>query len=110
MPFGNLINGREQHVDRTFESLNSSKLSDAIGAFPESDEEAVRAAAEAARAAQPKWASLPAPVRGQIVGQIGAAIRREKESLSRLVTREMGKTLKEARGEVQEAIDTYEFF
>ena len=45
-----------------------------------------------------------------MIGNIGKAIEREKESLSRLVTREMGKTLKEARGDVQEAIDTCHFF
>jgi aldehyde dehydrogenase (NAD+) len=110
MPFGNLINGREDHGNASFKSLSSARLDDVVGVFPESTKGEVRAAAEAARAAQPRWAALPAPVRGQIVGQIGAAIKREKESLSRLVTREMGKTLKEARGEVQEAIDTCEFF
>lgn len=110
MPFGNLINGREDHGNTSFKSLSSARLDDVVGVFPESTTGEVRAAAEAARAAQPRWAALPAPVRGQIVGQIGAAIKREKESLSRLVTREMGKTLKEARGEVQEAIDTCEFF
>ena len=66
-------------------------------------------------AAQPKWpsrtgAKLPAPIRGEMVGNMGTAITREKESLSRLISREMGKTLKEARGEVQEAIDTCHFF
>ncbi|HEU5090554.1 MAG TPA: aldehyde dehydrogenase family protein [Roseiflexaceae bacterium] len=81
-----------------------------MGEFPEATREQVRDACIAARRAFPAWRDTPAPVRGELIGAIGAAIAREKESLSRLVAREMGKTLKEARGDVQEAIDTCHFF
>ncbi|MDA0700158.1 MAG: aldehyde dehydrogenase family protein, partial [bacterium] len=63
-----------------------------------------------ARAAFPAWSKTPAPVRGELIGRLGESLAREKEALARLVTREMGKTLKEARGSVQEAIDTCRFF
>ena len=108
--FGNLIDGQEVSSPTSFLSRNSSNLQDVIGAFPEATQEQVRQACDTARRAFAEWRKTPAPVRGQIIGTIGAAIEREKEPLSRLVSREMGKTLKEARGDVQEAIDTCQFF
>ncbi len=108
--YGNLIGGASVQSPADFVSRNSSNLSDEIGRFPEATREQVRDAFLAARAAFEGWKRTPAPVRGELVGAIGVALAREKESLSRLVTREMGKTLKEARGSVQEAIDTCHFF
>ncbi len=108
--YPHLYAGREVTGDKTFESRNSSKTSDVLGIFYEATKEQVREAARAANAAAESWAKTPAPIRGQIIGLVGQAMEREKESLSRLLTREMGKTLKEARGDVQEAIDTCYFF
>ncbi len=108
--FGNLIGNQEVESGRTFASRNSSELSDVLGLFPEATKEQVRAACELAQKAFKSWSKTPAPVRGELIGTIGKALEREKESLSRLATREMGKTLKEARGDVQEAIDTCHFF
>ena len=105
-----LIGGRYVTSERAFESRNASELSDVVGVFPEATREQVREACEAARGAFKGWSKTPAPIRGELVGSIGKALEREKEALSRLVTREMGKTLKEARGSVQEAIDTCHFF
>lgn len=67
-------------------------------------------ASRAARAAQPAWASVPAPVRGRAVQQIGRLIEENKEALARLITREIGKPYRESLGEVQEAVDTCNFF
>src|ERR671911_225908 len=67
-------------------------------------------ACRAARAAQREWAAVPAPVRGNVVKQIGRIVEDNKEALSRLVTREIGKPYPEALGEVQEIIDTCDFF
>ncbi len=53
---------------------------------------------------------MPAPVRGQVVASIGRIVADNKEALARLVTREVGKPLAEARGEVQEIVDTCDFF
>lgn len=108
--YQHIINGREVASPETFLSRNSSDLNDIIGEFPSATKDQVREACQAARAAFPAWKDTPAPVRGEIIGSIGSAITREKEALSRLVSREMGKTLKEARGDVQEAIDTCHFF
>ena len=52
---------------------------------------------------------MPAPRRGEIVRQIGVALREKKEALGRLVSLEMGKILTEGLGEVQEMIDICDF-
>ena len=59
---------------------------------------------------QPAWAAVPAPVRGQVIAAIGRIVAENTEALARLVTREVGKPLAEARGEVQEIVDTCDFF
>jgi aldehyde dehydrogenase (NAD+) len=56
-----------------------------------------------------RWRTVPAPVRGQIVREIGDALRRQKEDLGALVTLETGKILAEGYGEVQEMIDIADF-
>ncbi|MGF1509628.1 MAG: aldehyde dehydrogenase family protein [Myxococcota bacterium] len=83
---------------------------DLVGTMPDSDPDDVRLACEAAQAAFQTWSKTPAPVRGEIIGRVGVLLRRHKETLSRVVCREIGKTMREARGEVQEAIDTAAFF
>jgi alpha-ketoglutaric semialdehyde dehydrogenase len=67
-------------------------------------------ACRAARVAQLGWAAVPAPVRGRAIQQLGRLVETNFEALSRLITREIGKPLKESRGEVQEVIDTCNFF
>jgi alpha-ketoglutaric semialdehyde dehydrogenase len=108
--YTHIIDGQSVSNEKTFVSRNSSDLSDALGEFPEATLEQVRQACDAAKKGFNIWRNTPAPIRGQIIGNIGKAIEREKEALSKLLTREMGKTLKEARGDVQEAIDTCHFF
>ena len=63
-----------------------------------------------AKAAQPTWAAVPAPVRGRAIQQLGRLVEENAESLSRLITHEIGKPIRESRGEVQEVIDTCTFF
>ena len=108
--FRHLIGAKEVASEFTFESRNASDLSDLIGRFPEASREQVRDACLSAREAFRSWSKTPAPIRGELIGRVGKALEREKESLAKLVTREVGKTLKEARGSVQEAIDTCHFF
>ena len=62
-----------------------------------------------AEAAFATWKMMPAPKRGEIVRQYGEALRRHKEPLGRLVSYEMGKSLQEGYGEVQEMIDICDF-
>lgn len=56
-----------------------------------------------------EWRQWPAPKRGEVVRQIGVALREHKEHLGRLVSYEMGKSLQEGYGEVQEMIDICDF-
>ncbi|MGI8911411.1 MAG: aldehyde dehydrogenase family protein [Rubrobacteraceae bacterium] len=68
------------------------------------------AACRAASEAQKGWAATPAPIRARVVKQIGWLVENNKEALARLVTREIGKPYTESLGEVQEIIDTCDFF
>ncbi len=67
-------------------------------------------ACRAAREAQRGWAAVPAPIRSNCIKQIGRLFEANKERLARLVTREIGKPYVESLGEVQEVIDTCDFF
>ncbi len=59
-------------------------------------------AIRAAEMAFPAWRATPAPRRGEILLRFAGLLRRDKERLARAMTREMGKVLAEARGDVQE--------
>ena len=104
----NIINGQLALASdgAVFQSTNPAHLADCLGEFPLSTREDVRAALNAAREAFPDWAATPAPTRGQIIGNMGRLLMEHKEALVALETREIGKTLKESGGEIQEAIDT----
>jgi aldehyde dehydrogenase (NAD+) len=54
--------------------------------------------------------AVPAPVRGRVIANVGRLVEQNKEALSRLVTQEVGKPYAESLGEVQEIIDTCDFF
>ncbi len=64
---------------------------------------------QTASAAYLKWRKIPAPLRGEVVRQIGNALREQKEDLGMLVSYEMGKSYQEGLGEVQEMIDICDF-
>ncbi|MBU38555.1 MAG: aldehyde dehydrogenase [Euryarchaeota archaeon] len=108
----NIINGelRSSSDGETFESRNPALTDDCLGVFPLSTKEDVHDALESARAAFAEWSRTPAPSRGQIIGNMGRLLMEYKDDIVRVETREIGKTLKESAGEVQEAIDTCLFF
>ncbi|MEZ4369392.1 MAG: aldehyde dehydrogenase family protein [Polyangiaceae bacterium] len=106
----NVIDGQERESSHTYASRSPSERDDVVTLAPLSSKEEVREACQKSRAAQRAWARTPAPGRAQIIGRLGQLLREEKESLSRFVSREMGKPIREARGSVQEAIDTCDFF
>jgi acyl-CoA reductase-like NAD-dependent aldehyde dehydrogenase len=108
----NIINGQltSSSDEATFTSINPAILADTLGEFPLSTKSDVNDALDAAHAAFPGWAATPAPTRGQIIGNMGRLLMEHKDAIVALETREIGKTLKEAAGSVQEAIDTCHFF
>jgi alpha-ketoglutaric semialdehyde dehydrogenase len=91
-------------------SVNPARLAEVVAQVQLADAATFAAACRSARAAQLSWAAVPAPVRGQVIGNLGRLVRANFEALSRLVTREVGKPIGEARGEVQEIVDTCDFF
>jgi alpha-ketoglutaric semialdehyde dehydrogenase len=89
---------------------NPADLDDVVAEVALADAATFTDACRAARAAQPGWAAVPAPARGRVIAAIGRIVEANKEALARLVTREIGKPYAEALGEVQEIVDTCDFF
>jgi acyl-CoA reductase-like NAD-dependent aldehyde dehydrogenase len=104
--FRNYIGGKWQSAQsgQTFPNYNPA-TGELLGYFPLSAEAEANAAVTAARAAFDKWRLVPAPKRGEILYRAGELLLRRKEELARTMTQEMGKVLKETRGDVQEGID-----
>ncbi len=94
----------------TFTSVNPAHLSDVVAEVSLASADQLLSAFRAAAAAQPAWAATPAPVRGRVIAQVGRLVEANKQALAELVTREVGKPMAEALGEVQEIVDTCDFF
>ena len=90
---------------RTFDSVNPADTRDVVGRFQAGTAADVAMAIRAAGEALAGWRATPAPKRGEILYRFGALLAEHKERLARAMTREMGKVLAEARGDVQEGID-----
>jgi aldehyde dehydrogenase (NAD+) len=105
--YGNLIAGewRDAQGYQTFDSVNPARRSEVIGHFARGTGHDVELAVKAAVEAQPDWARTPVPARAEILARAGRLLEERKEELAQLMTREMGKVLTEARGDVQEGID-----
>ena len=80
-----------------------------IASVQSADEKSFSIVLKASSEAFLQWRLVPAPKRGEIVRQIGDALRKSKESLGMLVSYEMGKSYQEGLGEVQEMIDICDF-
>src|SRR5436190_17876326 len=106
--FKNLIDGKwvEAKSGKTFDNRNPANRNDLIGLFPASGQQDVDDAVRSAKHAFAKWRLVPAPKRGEMLYRVGELLRQRKEEIARIMTREMGKILKETRGDVQEGIDT----
>ena len=89
----------------SFSPVDGKKIGRVICTSKEDYEEVMTAAT----AAFPEWRAVPAPQRGEIVRQFGNKLRDLKEPLGKLVSYEMGKSLQEGYGEVQEMIDICDF-
>lgn len=98
------INSKGEIID-SFSPVDGKKIGSVTAADKESYEAVIKKAEEAFKT----WRLVPAPKRGEIVRQIGEALRQYKEPLGKLVSFEMGKSLQEGLGEVQEMIDICDF-
>src|SRR5205085_1723739 len=106
--YRNFIDGEwvEASTGQTFENCNPADTRDIVGIFQRSAKADVDAAVDAARRAFLKWRLVPAPRRAEIIYRAAEMLFERKEDYARDMTREMGKVLKETRGDVQEAVDT----
>jgi aldehyde dehydrogenase (NAD+) len=102
---GNVVAGGTLAADR-----NPAMLDDLICQVELADAATFAAACQSARDAQRAWADVPAPIRGRAIAHIGRTVEANAERLAKLVTREIGKPYAEALGEVQEIVDTCDFF
>jgi aldehyde dehydrogenase (NAD+) len=107
---GSIVGGEDRGEGERVESRNPANLEDVICEVRLGDAGVFVDACRAAREAQRDWAAVPAPVRGNVIKQIGRIVEDNKEALARLVTREIGKPYPESLGEVQEIVDTCDFF
>lgn len=95
---------------KTFPNINPANTDDIVGYFQQSNVEDTRKAIEAAVRAQEKWAKVPAPKRGTILYKAAQMVADRADELGEILTREEGKTLGEAKGEVLRASAILSFF
>ena len=93
------------HSGEIFEDRNPADRDDLIAVFARGDAIDIDEAAGAAKAAYPGWMETPAPKRADYVYRVGLLLEQRKEELAQLMAREMGKTLRECRADIQEGID-----
>jgi acyl-CoA reductase-like NAD-dependent aldehyde dehydrogenase len=94
----------------TMQSTDPAHLTQVVAEVSLADTATFVDACRVARETQPRWAAVPAPVRGRVIAEIGRLFESNKERLAKLVTTEVGKPYAESLGEVQEVIDTCDFF
>jgi aldehyde dehydrogenase (NAD+) len=105
--YKNFIDGEwvDSSTGQTFEDRNPADNRDVVAIFQKSGSADINAAVDAAKRAFAKWRLVPAPRRAEIIYAAAAIVMERKEDYARDMTREMGKILKETRGDVQEAVD-----
>src|ERR1039457_3561750 len=110
--YRNYIAGQwmESKSGKTFPNINPANTSEIIGNFQASVAEDAQAACEAAAKAQPAWAAAPAPRRGEYLFKAAELLESRLQKLGEEMTREEGKTLPEAKGEVKRAINILRYF
>lgn len=109
--YSNLINGN-WHAPGTdvLENHNPADYNEVIGFFPMATLEDTKDAIAAARAALPAWAKIPAPARGAILDKASQILTARLDEIATTLTREEGKTLAEAKGEVTRARDIFKYY
>ena len=108
--FGNYINGEWATAGPTFENRNPAHSDEVVGLFVAGTPGDVEDAAAAAAAALPAWSATNAPARGAVLYKAAEILERRCDQLAADMTREEGKTLPEARGEVRRAIHIFRYF
>jgi acyl-CoA reductase-like NAD-dependent aldehyde dehydrogenase len=94
----------------TFENRNPADTSDLVGEFVSGSAQDMADAVDAASKALPAWSAMPAPARGALLYRVADGLERKFDQLGEEMTREEGKTLPEAKGEVRRAINIFRYF
>jgi aldehyde dehydrogenase (NAD+) len=110
--FKNYINGEwlASRSGKTFKNINPANTEEIVGLFQSSNEEDVEQACSAAATARNSWANLPATKRGEYLFKAAELIEARLPQLGEEMTREEGKTLPEAIGEVKRALNIFRYF
>jgi len=95
---------------KTIPNINPADTDETVGLFQSSAAEDAQAACDAAAKAQPAWAGLPAPRRGEFLFKAAEILESRLDKLAEDMTREEGKPLPEAKGEVKRAINIFRYF
>lgn len=108
--FKNYVNGEWIETVAARDNVNPSDITDIVGAYARADVQQVQNAIESAALAQPRWASSTPQQRFDVLDFVGTEILARKQELGRLLSREEGKILPEAIGEVVRAGNIFKFF
>ena len=108
--YKNYIDGEwiSSRTKKLFPSINPAN-EQIIAKFQDSEEYDIELAVKAAESSLQEWKSTPAPKRAEILFKTAELLRLNKDKLSKLEVKEMGKVYKEASGDIQEAIDIFEY-
>ena len=110
--FRNYIGGewREAKSGKTFANINPANTDETVGLFQSSNPEDVLAACDAAAKAQPAWAAMPAPQRGNYLFKAAELLESRLDKLAEDLTREEGKTFPEAKGGGKRTINIFRYY
>ena len=111
MQTGSYINGKwfNPSSSQISRNINPADTSDVIAEFPLATAGDVRSAVDAAMAAFPSWKKTPGPERGRVLWRAADIARRRVDEIAQTLTREEGKILREAKGEVLKGIAVLEY-
>src|SRR5689334_19540725 len=108
--FANYINGEWAKRPETFADRNPANTDEVVGSFIKGTPQDVNDAAASAAAALPAWSAMSGPARGNILFKAADILDRKFEQVAADMTREEGKTLPEAKGEVRRSINILRYF
>jgi 2,5-dioxopentanoate dehydrogenase len=110
--YENFIDGewRAAETGETFAVRNPSDTDEVVAEFQESSEADANGAVEAAAAAQDAWVNTPGPARGKLLRETAKRMDQRRDELAETLSREEGKTLSEASGEVGRAINIFYYY
>src|SRR5580658_1915449 len=108
--FANYINGEWVSGAKSFENRNPANTEELVGTFAKASAQDMHDAAAAAAAALPAWSAMSGPGRGNILYKAADILDRKFDAVAADMTREEGKTLPEAKGEVRRAINILGYF